>query len=422
MLRRTLAGALALSVAACTVTPAPPPSTPLGAPTPATTPTVPARPLTPTPPAPDELVIWLPPRFAPDPDTRGGAVLAQQLAEFEATRGVTVTVRLKVEAGRGGLLDSLLTAFNVAPEVLPDLIALRRDDLAEASVAGALTALDGLLLPEVLTQAYPFAQTMSRVEGRWVGAPFATDARIAVYRSDVYGSAPARWSDLITGTVIFPGAEASGLTLLNDYLALDGPLANDNGQPALNVPLLTSLLTQLSLTREARLLPLATLSYTDTTATGQAFREGRATLAVTSATWYLAEAGRLEQTAAMLPPTLRGRAFTLAEGWCWALVNTGAEDARVAELANWLTTPSRLAAWTRAARVLPPRADVLAAWGDDSFAPLAAAVLTSAELQPPRATLEQLGPLLAQALDDVLNNRATPEAAARAVAQSYGQP
>ncbi|MGQ0601962.1 MAG: extracellular solute-binding protein [Anaerolineales bacterium] len=415
--------ALVVSLAACSEITFPFPiggsATLIGStPTATIPPTASVAPSTPTPPA-NQLTVWLPPQFAPEAETPGGEVLAQQLAEFQQTRGITVTVRLKAETGRGGLLDSLLAAYNVAPAVLPEVIALSRDDLAAAAAAGAVTPLDGLILPEVLTQAYPFAQALSRVDGRWVGAPFVAEARLAVYHTGVYSSAPVRWSDIVTGTFIFPGTEATGLTLLNDYLAREGPLLDEQGQPALNVPLLTSLFTQLQTAREAGQLPLATLSYTDTLSTWQAFRDRRATLALTSTRWYMAEAGRVEQSAAMLPPTLQGTAFTLADGWCWALVNKGSDSARAAELLNWLTTPARLAEWTRAARVLPPRADTLAAWDTDAFSPLAAALLTNAQLQPPAAVLDRLGPLLVQALDDVLNNRATPEAAARAVAQTY---
>jgi hypothetical protein len=91
-------------------------------------------------------------------------------------------------------------------------------------------------------------------------------------------------------------------------------------------------------------------------------------------------------------------------------------------LLNWLTATTQLGQWTRAARVLPPRSAVLAMWGDDPQAPLAAALLTSAQLQPPAAVLDKLGPLLQTALEDVLNDRAAPNEAANTVAQAYREP
>jgi maltose-binding protein MalE len=412
---------LMMVLTACSLTP-PGSNTPTAAPTAASTPT-PAIAPTPTPAlTPNTLVVWLPPQFGTDPNTLGEAMLQQQLAEFGETVGLTVTARAKAEGGRGGILESLLAAYNVAPGALPDVVALRPDDLAAASAVGAVIPLEGWVARETLEEAYPFAQVMSRIEGRWVGVPFAADARVAVYNTQVYTSALTRWSNVVTGTLVIPGAEANALTVLNDYLALDGPLADANGEPLLSVPLLTSIFTQLKDAQQARWLPTFTLTLTDTAATWRVYRERRATFALTSARAYFSEAGRVQNTAAGLPPTLDGSAFTLAEGWCWALVNTGRDYTPAAELLNWLTATTQLGQWTRAARVLPPRSAVLAMWGDDPQAPLAAALLTSAQLQPPAAVLDKLGPLLQTALEDVLNDRAAPNEAANTVAQAYREP
>src|SRR5690349_8300572 len=75
----------------------------------------------PTPTAPGVLRLWLPPEFTPDVNTPGGRVLAAQLQAFElAHPGLAVEVRTKAAGGVGGLLNSLVTAANVAPSGLPD--------------------------------------------------------------------------------------------------------------------------------------------------------------------------------------------------------------------------------------------------------------------------------------------------------------
>jgi hypothetical protein len=82
-----------------------------------------------------------------------------------------------------------------------------------------------------------------------------------------------------------------------------------------------------------------------------------------------------------------------------------------------LVAPEALAEWTLAARLLPPRPSALTAWGDDPFAPLAAEVLTRAELRPSLEFLNAFGPALRSALGDVLSGRATPEVAAQQVVE-----
>lgn len=403
---------LALALAACALTPTPAPPTVIAPPTLTRAVVLPVQ--TPTP-APATLTLWLPPQFAPASAEPGAEALAQQLAEFEQAANVRVTVRLKAEAGSGGLLDSLLGAFHVAPQALPDIVALPPDELAAAARAGVLTSLDGLLPADVLSDTYPFAQTLSRVDGRWVGVPFAADARVLVYDTGLYTTAPLRWADLVTGTLIAPAGETTGLTLLSDYLARQGSLADDAGQPALDAAQLAQVFAQLQTLQQAGRFSAAVLTYDDPAETWQVFRERRAGLALTSARWFLREASRVRRSAASLPPTAEGAPFTLAEGWSWALVNRDGNRAVAAELVQALIAPAALADWTLAARWLPPRPSALAAWDDDPFAPLAAEVLTRARLRPPVESLNTFGPALRSALGDVLSGRATPEAAAQQV-------
>ena len=369
------------------------------------------------------LRLWLPPDFAPDDSTPGGPVLADQIAQFEAAHpGQRVEVRLKQAAGEGGLLRSLETAYNVAPAILPDVIALQQDDLTSAAKAGLVIPLDDLLAPGTIDDYYPFAQTMSRVDGKVAGLPFAADARVLVYNTQIYSTPPRVWTDVITGTLVFPGGELSGLTVLNEYLSLGGTLADASGKTELDSELLAESLSAFQSAQTDKVLPVSTLAYADPAATWQVFRERRAVLAITSARWYLAEHQRASSASAALIPTTDGLPFALADGWCWAVVNKAADHASALELLRWLTDPAQLSEWTLAAQVLPPRAKALAGWGDSPLVPLASDVLVHAQLQPSAEILARVGPPLRQALDDVLSGRATPFTAAAAAAQSVAVP
>ncbi len=411
-------------LAACAVTP-PPPS-----------PTATAAAVTPSPSAPrlvsptpagsltTNLRVWLPPQYAPDDSAAGGKVLAEQIARFEQTHpGQAVEIRIKSVSGPGGLLESLATAYNAAPAVLPDVVALDRNGLVAAASAGLVIPLDNLLPPDVLADYYPFAQTMSRHKDAIVGLPFAADARVLAYKTDLYASPPQTWAEITTGTLIIPAGEAAGLTLLNEYLAMGGPLADPSGKTVLDAELLTEALAAFQTVHTSGWLPLSTLAYSDTLSTWQVFRERRATLAVTNAQSFLSEPDRVAGAAAALLPTGHGLPFALADGWCWALVNTAAPQHQVAvELLTWLTDPVQLSAWTRAAHVLPTRPAALEGWGTDRLAPFASDVLSHAHLQPSTEVLAAAGPPLQRALDDVLNGRATPFAAAAAASQSVASP
>jgi len=420
---RNLLLLLSLLLAGCAPTPTP--GRPTATPPATAAPTATSPPDATSPPsAPTPLRVWLPPDFAPDDSTPGGHVLAEQITKFEVTHpGQRVEVRLKRASGAGGLLASLLAAYNVAPAVLPDLIAFDRDDLITAAKAGLVIPLDAFLSPESLADYYPFAQAMSRVDDRLAGLPFAADARVLVYNMQLYPTPPRAWADVITGTLIIPGAELSGLTLLDVYLSLGGTLADASGQTALDSELVAEVLTVLQLAHTAGVLPLSTLAYEDPAATWQVFRERRATLAVTSAQWFLRERQRVSGAGATLIPTTDGVPFALASGWSWAVVNTAPErQAAAMELLRWLTDPAQLGAWTLAAQVLPPRAAALARWGSSLPTAFAADVLTHAQPQPSAEVVARVGPPLRQALDDVLSGRATPFTAATTAAQAVAPP
>lgn len=373
---------------------------------------------------PVTLRVWLPPEFTPDTATTSGRMLADQISAFEAAHpGVAVDVRLKPANGPGGLLSALTTAANVAPSVLPNVVALSRDDLAAMAAAGLITPLDNLLPAAALDDYYPFAQGIGRVNGAWVGLPFAADARVVAYLTNAYTNPPLRWDDLVTGTFIMPGAESSGLTVLSVYLALGGTLADEEGRVRLDASVLAQTLERFQALSTSGVLAPAALDYSDTAATWEVFRSRRVTLAVTSAQLFMREHLRVEGAAATLVPTAGEPPIALADGWSWAIVNVAPARAMLcAELLAWLTAPAQQAPWTEAAKVLPTRAGTLAGWKSQRLAPFVSDVVTHAQLQPSAATLAVVGPALRQALDDVLNGRATPFSAATLAVEAVAQP
>jgi len=377
-----------------------------------------------TPTAPGLLRLWLPPEFTPDVNTPGGRVLAAQLQAFEqAHPGIAVEIRTKAAGGVGGLLNALVTAANVAPSGLPDIVALRRDDLGQAAEAGLVAALEPYVPAETLADFYPFAQSLGRVNGGWMGLPFAADARVLAYTTTLYPNPPAEWSEVDAGIYLLPGAEPTALTLLTAYLVLGGTLTDEAGATHLDTSLLAAALEEYQDLESVGRLPLTTLDYVDPAATWQAFRERRAALVATSAQWFLAEQGHVTGAAMTLLPTAGQPGLALTDGWSWALVNAASgQQPLAAELLNFLLAPEQHAAWTEAGAVLPTRAATLAGWQSGRLAAQVSSVLTAAQMQPSGALLGVVGPALRQALADVISGRATPFAAATVAAEAVTVP
>jgi len=378
-----------------------------------------------TAPALATLRIWLPPDFAPSGTALGSDVLAAQLAQFQQVHPtITLEVRVKAASGTGGLLHSLAAAYNVAPAILPNVIALNEEDLASAAAAGLVIPLDSFFPGQTLDDYYPVAQAMSHQEGgERVGLPFAADALVAVYNASFYATSPLTWTSVTTGTFIFPGGDLTALTVLDEYLALGGTLADSTGKLTLKVDLVAKALSFFRSARDIGILPLSTLAYADPAASWQGFRDGRATVAVTSARQFLSDYEHVVSAAGTLIPAPDGKPLALARGWSWAIVNTQPErHADAAALLTWLIDPAQLSAWSRAAAVLPTRSSALAAWPSSPRAVFAGEVMARAQLKPADAVLTKIGPPLQQALADVLNDRATPASAAATAEQALEKP
>ncbi|MBI3760474.1 MAG: extracellular solute-binding protein [Chloroflexi bacterium] len=403
------------------------PSVPLS-PTRAVTPNSPIVPTPTTGPASTHMTLrlWTSPEAAPGNQTPGGPALAGQLVAFEAANpGVTVEVRVKKASGVGGLLDFLRTGSAAAPAVLPDVIALSRDDLVAAANDRLIQPLTPLLPADSLSDFYPMTVAAGRVGDQLYGLPFSADAIVLVYRTEIHSTPPLAWSDVLTptGALLIPAGDPLGLVTLQQYIAIGGSLTDSNGKPALDPVALAQVLAFYQSAVQAGILPSNAGDYADASAAWAAYREHRAALAAAPATLFLRERDRAPATGVTLLPTRDGNPLALGAAWSYALVTTdAARQPSAMALMQWLTAPRNVGDWSLAAGVLPPRSNALDAWPDKSLAAFASRVMSAAILQPDPATLAVLGPPIQQSATDVIAGRISPQAAAeRAAAAVVGK-
>lgn len=417
---RALWAALALSVVACTTAPTPSPALPTATLTPLPSPTAPRPEVTLTPPPPRPLVVWLPSNFS-----ASGAVNAPLQNALNAAvttvPSLTYTARLKPADGPASLINTLLAAYHVAPDILPDLVLLSRMDLARAAAARVVRPLDGRLNAS-LAEHYPFAQSMVTVEGQQFGVPAAAETTLLAYNTRLYAAPPTTWAEILTGSLAVAGDDGLLWLVTHNYVALGGTFNTTPGQPALNGDILTQALVPLNILQTNSLLYAPTLTANNPQAASQALRDGRAALALITASDYLGQAVRVNTNASLLP-TPNGQASALITGWSWAVVNRGeALHPRTQEILETLTTQVALTVWTQEARLLPTRPDVLSAWGVSPSAALAANLLGTAQLFPAQARAEVVAQALRQAAREVALGNTLPAQAAQTAAQNTLNP
>lgn len=353
------------------------------------------------------LRIWLPPRF--DPNTRTGPanILKQRLADFEEEHpGLEVEVRIKSDEDELGLVSALSVTSMAAPTALPDLVALSRSELETAALKGLLHPIDGLSVTLDDRNWYGYARQLGHIQNTRYGLPFAGDALVFVYRSEV--ERINSWNDILASEnpLVFAAGDPKALVGLSLYVSAGGELLNSQGQPTLNQDVLTRVLTTIADGVTAGVFSPALSNLVSDQQVLQAYLGERANMAIFWASNYRAPEGQFT-----LPlPGLDETPVPFGTGWVWALAGSNLENQQLAvELADYLVSEDYLARWTRATGYLPTRPS-----GVDAEDAAMIAILESAQPIPSNDVLSVLGPLMQNAVIRVLNGE-KPEVVAESV-------
>jgi multiple sugar transport system substrate-binding protein len=350
------------------------------------------------------LRVWLPPRFDLNAGTASANLLKQRFADFESQHpGLKIDIRLKAEDGDTGLLNSLSITSNAAPGALPDLVTLPRPVLEAAAMKGLLHPIDGLSTALQSPDWYPYARDLGHVQNIGYGLPFAGEAMVLLYRSEMDGD--VNWNNIFSSkhSLSFPAGDPQALFGLCLYISAGGEVLDANGQPALNQEALVRVLSWVKEGVAAKvILPsvknIATYDYATS-----AYRSGSADMTIT---WTF----DLPPGLVAPVPGLGDSPHSFATGWAWTLAGANPENQQLAiELAEYLIADDFIIDWTREAGYLPTRpSSVLVK--DSAIA----SVAESSYVMPSDEVVAVLGPIMQEALVRVLNGE-PPEVVAGSV-------
>ena len=386
---------------------------------PTTTPT-----LTRTPNNPLTLTLWLPTQFDPENGSTAGQVLHDRMQSFLTDHpGVQIDLRIKATSGPGGLLETLTAANDVAPDVVPSLIALPRTELETAALKGLIYPLDADSASLQGSDWYAFARDLSQVQGTVFGLPFAGDALVLLYRPASLMEAPQNWEQLLLSgqRLALPAGDPQSLVTLALYLSAKGAIMDEQGRPLVQAEVLNQVLDLYS-----RALGLGVIlpGMVDMATDGlawQTYKDGGAQMLVSWASRYLADPPA-DTTAALLP-SLTEQTYALADGWSWAVADPQPARRLLAiELAEYLSDAQFLAEWSQTAGYLPVRPSSLEGWTDFRGRDLAGQFALAARLRPVNDLVVSLGPVLQEAARQVLTRQNDSLQAAQAAAERLTHP
>ncbi len=375
------------------------------------------------------LTVWLPEALAPRAETAGGQALIDQIAAFEERHpDIRVELYTKLTSGPGSTLAYLHSAPAVAPSILPDLTLLDRPALTQAARDNLIVPLEGLVDPALLSDLYPVALELGTVGEQMVGLPYVLQVAHVVYRETLFQEPPNSFEAVLRSPVpyVFPAGTLGNVneTLLLQYLAAGGRLADETGAPFVDPVVLTEVLRFYAQAHAVGIVDTALFQLTDMTQSWEQYVSRQAGLAAVTSTAYLNGRANVRNTGITWTPTLSGEPYALASGWMWVMV-TREPDRQAAAIAlvNELMNPVNHGTYTQAAGWLPSQVSALAVWGDsDPYVAFGDRLLRSAVVPPEASLRASAGAALQDALEAVLLSGTLPFEAAAEAARKVNTP
>jgi ABC-type glycerol-3-phosphate transport system substrate-binding protein len=373
------------------------------------------------------LSIWWPDSLALSGENSLHPLLLEQSEAFAENQvNLFMEHRIKAVGTTGGIMSTLRSASNVAPNALPSLTLLRRQDLLVAEREGLLQSLEGGI-PSTIQGDLSGVLTLGQVNGELYGLPYLLDLQHLVYRP----KSELNYTDWSYAAVlereqafVFAAGRTSGINdvFLLQYLASGGSL-NPDGSLSLNPTILENNLEFYQAALELGIVDNLSLNHSNPGTYLADFQSGVYDMAVFNSSTYLQLYAEDSSLAIAPIPNEIGSQTSILNGWVWVLTTNDARE-RVAALdyIAWMMDSSRQASFAEASFNLPSRQTAMALGLAGDAPPDAFLLLLENPVLPlSDAEAGVLGSAMQTALGSVLNGESSAEEAAQTVINQVPQ-
>ncbi|MCB9098166.1 MAG: extracellular solute-binding protein [Anaerolineales bacterium] len=353
------------------------------------------------------------------------------LRQFERDNPtVSVELQVKKTTGKGGVLDFLRTAGQVAPAILPDVAILNAVDLNQAQTEGLVQSLDGRLDRSIVQDLLPAARRMGTVNGSLVGVPLGLEMEHTVYNTLVFTDTPILWSDIISknSRYLFPAKGNNGVVndaTLAQYYSAGGVFQDDEGKPKIDELVLRSVLTFYQQARDQGFIDASLLEAATTEDIWPFYLEIPAGLSQVSVKQFLAERqGLVDSDFAAVPiSSATATPISVMHGWVFVLVtkDVNRQAAALKLIESFLSTHNNVS-WNTINHSIPTRDSAFQQIAkDDPYWVFLGEQLNTARPEPRFTGYDRIGRIIQQAVEQVLRGEATAEEAAATAVDALTQ-
>jgi len=381
--------------------------------------------------APISLTFWTVEPVSSLRDDQLGNFFGSTVRAFDRSNDeIEVEVLVKKASGKGGVLDFLRTARDVAPTVLPDVVVMDAKDLDQAYADGLIQPLDGRLDRSIVQDLLPAARRMGTVGDKLVGVPLGIEMEHTVYNTLVFTGTPMLWTDVLSKetTYLFPAKGINGLVndfTLSQYFSAGGELINDEGLPKIDDGVLRDVLTFYQQAVEKGVIDPTILEASTTEELWPLYLEAQAGIAQVSVRQYLTDQELLSSTAfAPLPVKDEDDPhISVMHGWVLVLITSDVnrQSAALSLIETFLSTSTN-ATWNRVNKSIPTRGSSYQQLAtEDPYWTFLTDQLNAARPEPRFTGYDRIGRIMQQAVEQVIRGEATAEEATTTVVDALAQ-
>ncbi len=367
------------------------------------------------------ITLWTVDDFSPQI-----SLVNQTLATFqEKSPTDSVAVFLKKASGQASALDYLQTMPTVAPELLPDVIILRDDQLARAWRTGLLQPLSGKLDRTIIQDLLPAAAALGTVDDQLVAIPLELNTEHLVVNTTLITPTPLQWQDVISQNTTYRFAAAGANNTLSDatlvqYLSAGGTLVDADGAPKIDADALRAVLHYYQSLLKNGTISAKMLDAANPIDFWPDYKNGDIALTHIDSHTYLSDRHQLHTSVPAAIPTQNGEPLTIVHGWVMVLVTHDPfrQEAALRLMETFLSTEAN-AAWASYAQSIPSRQSAFSLVADDDPYWQFLGDYLTAGIAPPRFKgFDALSSSMQQAVVAVLNSDATVDEAVKTALDS----
>ena len=366
------------------------------------------------------ITVWVQPQFDPNDESPTSQLLQQHIQSFsEDNPGVRVNIRLKAGDGVNSILNALSITAEAAPDALPTIVLLTRQDMDIAAAQGLVRPIESYSSALDNNDWYPFANKLGKYHNEVFGLPFAADVMVLAMRDRIPPTQYLPLTDVPRnfGVIGFAAGNPQPIVPYIWLQSVGGQLMDNLDQPIYEEAALFQLFTAIEANRREGKFSSAILEYESERAAWEAFTNGDLPTVITR---YSNVRATPSGSRFYHIPGLGQSPYTYAYGWVWCLVQKESADIDInVRFMQHLVSPDFLAEWTKESTYSPVRPSSLKKMETDTI--LLDQILLSADIIPPRSIRNISDSYLSNALNDLLTGTTTAEDAAQFVLEQINK-